>query len=103
VTRPEEATEAITEAPGHDVKVEVRHALADHFVDGKEGAFGAQDGALGGGYFPPGVDEWPKQVQGSERERRVVLARHDKGVAIEDRPVVQEGGDGRLVEHEVRR
>ena len=51
---PEEAAEPVPEAPGHDVDVEVGHALADAVVDGDERAVGPE-GALDRVREPLGV------------------------------------------------
>ncbi len=72
--RPEEASQSVFPAPGHDVDVQVRHALAHAIVDGDKGTVGAHarfDGA--------------RQALGG-REQRLDLRRRQVGKRLIMRP-----------------
>ena len=73
------------------MQVDVRHALAHHFVQGEERTFGPQCCLLGGCDPAPGVEERSEQRLWQRGQRRVVKAGDDEGVAVKDGMVVQEG------------
>ena len=69
LSRPEEPAQAVTASAGHDVHVEMRHALADDVVVGDEGALGPErDGHHGRHRLHP-PEERPDVADG--RGRRV--------------------------------
>lgn len=66
------------------------HALAHDLVEGEESAVATKRGPLCCGHPPASVKERPEQPGGHFGQGGVVLLGHDKGVPVEDWPVVQE-------------
>ena len=98
---PEETSQAIPGPPGDDMKMDVRHALADNFVESEESTLRTERFSLGRRYSPPGVEHRAKEVSRRFGQSRVVDARDHQSVPIEDGAVVEEGDERQLVEHEV--
>jgi Protein of unknown function (DUF3151) len=103
MTGPEEPPQAVAEVPGHDVEMDVGHALADDLVQRKERSFGPQHRRLGGCDPPSGLHHRAEQAARQLRQGRVVPARDDEGMAVEHGPVVEERDEVRLVKDHVGR
>jgi len=99
---PEEAPEAVLETSGHDVHVEVGHALTDGVVHGDEGPVSIH-GLPDCGLHPlHGVEERMKGIDGEIGQTPVVGPRHHEDMTREQWPTVEEGDDICFVEHHVR-
>src|SRR5439155_11356863 len=99
--RPEEAAQAVLLAPGHDVDVEVRHALADAVVDGHEAAVRLHPVLHRRGQRA-GPQEERTDARGREvAERLVMLLGHEQAMAGEDGAVIEERDALLVVEDDV--
>jgi hypothetical protein len=100
---PQEPPEAIPGPPGDDVEMDVRHALAHDFVESEESPLRSERFFLGRCHPAPNVEHRAEEVFGRFRECRIVVAGDNQSVPVEDRAVVEEGHERRLVENEVSR
>ena len=87
--RPEEAAQLVTLGPGHDVQVQVRHRLADHVVDGHEGALRAECAAHRLGDPLGGAEQRHHQLARQIEHGVHVPHGGDQHMPLEDRPVIQ--------------
>jgi hypothetical protein len=90
VPGPEEAAQAITPGPRHDMGVQVRDALADDVVHGDERSLRAKGIGNGGADRPDGAEERHDQLVGQVRKSHDVLAGDDQDMTLEKRPRVEE-------------
>ena len=89
-TRPEETAQAVAAVPGHDVHVEVRHALADGVVDGHEGAVGAERAHHRARHTLDDAEERSDEIGVEIGQGHDVWPRHHKNVTLEHRPAIEE-------------
>src|SRR6266487_2450626 len=85
------------------MRVQVRDTLADHIVQADETALCLQRCGQHRADPPDAGEERPGQAARQVGQRLVLLARHDKDVALEYRPCVKEAHGGLIGEYQVRR
>lgn len=89
--RPEETLQAIAPTAGHDVDMEMGHALADDVVDAHEDALRPHRFPHGSRHKLSGFKEWPQFRWWYVKESGIVDPRHYQAMAREEWSVVQEG------------
>ena len=100
---PEEPPQAVLGTAGHDMDMEVRHALAHGVVHGHERARGVERHAERGGE-PTGPAKQRVELGGRQLdEGAVMLSGHEEHVPHEQGPDVEEGHAVVVVEHDLRR
>ena len=88
-------------AAGHDVDVQVGHALADDVVDGDKCAVGARRLLHGRRQSLCQGEEQPYLRHGQIGKGRDVIAGDEQHVTWEERAAIEEGDAGGIVENDV--
>src|SRR3954451_10366585 len=101
--RPEEPAQAVLAPPGDHVDVQVRDRLRDDVVDRVEDALRLHRLAHRDRDALRGDGQGPQQPVRRVPQRLDVLARDQQRVALEQRPVVEEGDEAVVRPHDMRR
>lgn len=87
--RPEETLQPIAFAPGHNMHVQVRHALAYAIVYCYERAFGLHCGLYGVFEMLSGFEQRTYKIRRKIGQRRMVLNWNQQHVSRKERSVIQ--------------
>jgi hypothetical protein len=83
------------------MQVDVGHTLADDFVQRVERAFSPEHFLLGGGHAPAGCQHWAQEAGGRLGQGRIVSARDNQRMPVENGAVVEEDQELALVKDHV--
>ena len=95
------AEEAVVVATGHDVDMEVRHALADDIVDGHERAFATSRQGHGARQALRQSEQWSHLGNGQIGKGPNMRPGHEQNVAGQERASIEECDPRWIVEHDL--